>query len=159
MILASHSPMSYHSFTSQKNLGKELGYSRLMITILIHLRTEICQSSVHILGVPYETQNKVRHPSKAIMDTHLPGLIKMWSGCNTEECAPQLLQGLLVLWFSNTCSAWLWLRRLLIFLAFPGLCWPWREIVTVSLIFENSSLDGIPYLSNHSGNWVFSILN
>lgn len=51
-----------------------------MITILTHLRTEIYQSSVNILGVPYETQNKVRLSSKATTDTHLPALVKTWSG-------------------------------------------------------------------------------
>lgn len=55
--------------------------------------------------------------------------------------------------FSSTGSAWLWLRWLLLFLAFPRLCWSWREIVILN--FENSSLDGISYLSNHSENWLF----
>ena len=30
---------------------------------------------------------------------------------------------------------------------------------TVSLNFENSSLDGITYLSSHTRNWFFCILN
>lgn len=68
-----------------------------MITILTHLRTEAYQSIDHFWGVPYETQNKVRLPSKAIMDTHLSGWLRCGWAINRGVC-PGLLQGL---WFCD----------------------------------------------------------
>ena len=62
-----------------------------MITILTHLRTEAYQSIDHFWGVPYETQNKVRLPSKAIMDTHLSGWLRCGWAINRGVC-PGLLQ-------------------------------------------------------------------
>lgn len=76
------------------------------------------------------------------MDIGLPGLVKMWSG-HRQRSVPRTLQGLQVLWPSPA--------QILRGFAQGA----WREIVTVSLNFENASLDGIKYLSNHLGNWLF----
>lgn len=118
LILVFHSPIPSHSLTSAKVFGGELGYSRLIIMIFTHLRTEYINQLVKVSS---ETQNKLRFPSKTIMDTLCTGWLQCGQAIRQRGVCHLTSPGASCsMMFFSIGSAWLWPRW---FLNILVLCW------------------------------------
>ena len=135
-------------------LGGELGYSRLIITTFTHLKTEYIDQ---LVKVPSGTQNKLRLPSKTITDALCVGWLRCAQAMRqrgVRRMASSEASGSMR--FCSTSSAWPgWL---LIFLAFPGLCWRERpgksdsepEFWTLSTRWHQIFVEDLVFLCNSS---------